>query len=62
MPIGVGVIGAGVMDADHIKNLSATVHGGYQGTVGMEAWAKDDSNAALDAFRTALTVYAEEKA
>jgi hydroxypyruvate isomerase len=34
---------------------------GYKGTVGMEAWAKDDSDAALDAFRSAFTVYAEEK-
>ncbi|MDT0195447.1 hypothetical protein Q9R30_08785 [Arthrobacter sp. AB6] len=29
--------------------------------VGMEAWARDDSAAALDAFRTTFTVYAEEK-
>lgn len=39
----------------------ALAESGYEGTVGMEAWAKDDSNAALDAFRAAFSVYAEEK-
>jgi hydroxypyruvate isomerase len=29
--------------------------------VGMEAWAQGDSDAALDAFRAAFNVYAEEK-
>ena len=30
---------------------------GYQGTVGLEAWAADgDSERALDRFRTAFTV------
>ena len=39
----------------------ALAEAGYEGTVGMEAWAKDDSTAALDAFRAAFSVYAEEK-
>jgi hydroxypyruvate isomerase len=34
---------------------------GYEGTVGMEAWARGDSDAALDAFRAAFTAYLEEK-
>jgi hydroxypyruvate isomerase len=38
----------------------ALADAGYEGTVGMEAWAKADSAAALDAFRAAFTVYAEE--
>jgi hydroxypyruvate isomerase len=29
---------------------------GYRGVVGLEAWASDDSTAALEAFRTAFTV------
>lgn len=39
----------------------ALTEAGYEGTVGMEAWAKDDSNAALDAFRAAFSVFAEEQ-
>jgi hydroxypyruvate isomerase len=33
--------------------LAAT---GYEGVVGLEAWAAGDSHAALDAFREAFTV------
>jgi hydroxypyruvate isomerase len=33
---------------------------GYEGTVGMEAWASGDDMAALEAFRRAFTVEAEE--
>lgn len=33
----------------------ALLDAGYHGTVGLEAWAKGDSDAALDAFRTAFT-------
>lgn len=39
----------------------ALADSGYEGTVGMEAWASADSDAALKAFRNAFTVYAEEK-
>ncbi|TDL32198.1 TIM barrel protein [Arthrobacter nitrophenolicus] len=39
----------------------ALADAGYEGTVGMEAWAKDDSSVALDAFRAAFSIYAEEK-
>ncbi|MDP9999493.1 TIM barrel protein [Pseudarthrobacter sulfonivorans] len=34
----------------------ALAEAGYDGTVGMEAWASGDSEAALDAFRAAFTV------
>ena len=52
----------GTGEINYAAVARALAEAGYQGTVGMEAWAKDDSNAALDAFRTAFTVYAGEKA
>lgn len=51
--------GTGEINYAAVANALAEL--GYQGTVGMEAWAKGDSDAALEAFRTAFTVYAEEK-
>ena len=36
----------------------ALAEAGYDGTVGMEAWASGDSDAALEAFRAAFTVAA----
>lgn len=52
----------GTGEINYAAVARALAEAGYEGTVGMEAWAKDDSNAALDAFRTAFTVYAEEEA
>jgi hydroxypyruvate isomerase len=52
----------GTGEINYAAVARALADAGYDGTVGMEAWAKDDSNAALDAFRTAFTVYAGEKA
>lgn len=51
----------GTGEINYAAVARALADAGYEGTVGMEAWARDDSSAALDAFRTAFTVYAEEK-
>jgi hydroxypyruvate isomerase len=52
----------GTGEINYAAVARALVEAGYEGAVGMEAWAKEDSNAALDAFRAAFTVYAGENA
>ena len=51
----------GTGEINYAAVARALAEAGYEGTVGMEAWAKGDSAAALDAFRAAFTVHAEEK-
>jgi hydroxypyruvate isomerase len=51
----------GTGEINYAAVARALADAGYGGTVGMEAWASGDSAAALDAFRAAFTVYAEEK-
>lgn len=44
----------------HYPAVACALHGvGYTGVVGLEGWARDDSDAALDAFRDAFTVDAQ---
>ncbi|MBX7445782.1 MULTISPECIES: TIM barrel protein [unclassified Arthrobacter] len=49
----------GTGEINYVAVARSLAEAGYEGTVGLESWAKDDSNAALDAFRTAFTVHAE---
>jgi hydroxypyruvate isomerase len=51
----------GTGEINYAAVAGALAEAGYEGTVGMEAWAKDDSDAALDAFRGAFNDYAAEK-
>lgn len=45
----------GTGEINHAAISRALTAAGYSGTVGMEAWAQGDSDAALAAFRTAFT-------
>lgn len=51
----------GTGEINYAAVARALADAGYEGAVGLEAWAKDDSDAALEAFRSAFTVYAGEK-
>lgn len=51
----------GTGEINYAAVARALAAAGYEGTVGMEAWSSGDDLAALEAFRTDFTVYAEEK-
>lgn len=51
----------GTGEINYAAVARALAAAGYEGTVGMEAWSSGDDLAALEAFRTAFTVYAEDK-
>ncbi|BAS13891.1 putative hydroxypyruvate isomerase [Arthrobacter sp. Hiyo8] len=50
----------GTGEINYLAVARALVAAGYEGTVGMEAWASGDDMEALEAFRRAFTVEAAE--
>ncbi|TLM72746.1 TIM barrel protein [Pseudarthrobacter sp. NamB4] len=51
----------GTGEINYTAVARALTEAGYEGTVGMEAYASGDDMAALEAFRTVFSVYAEDK-